>query len=205
MSGKISTTSPSSAPTKTALTEEPDFFGPPPLITGEEPAAYVALLEQVSTAVRPQGILEKIWVRDIVDLVWETLRLRRLKANLLQGEANRGVRETIEPLIGLLEADDLSKEWARRTSKALRRVEGLLSAAGLTMDVVMAQTLDLKLDQVERIERLIASAEARRNNALREIDRHRAALGSAMRTAVEAVEDAEFIDVETASTPSETQ
>ncbi len=38
----------------------------------------------------------------------------------------------------------------------------------------MAQTLDLKLDTIERIERMTMQAEARRNMTLREIDRHSA-------------------------------
>lgn len=42
---------------------------------------------------------------------------------------------------------------------------------------------------------MLASAEARRNNALHEIDLHRSALGAAVRQAVE-VEDVEFRDVE---------
>jgi hypothetical protein len=62
---------------------------------------------------------------------------------------------------------------------------------------VTAKTLESKLDSFERLDRMLASAEARRNNALREIDRHRAALGAAMRQAVDEVQDAEFRDVET--------
>jgi hypothetical protein len=41
------------------------------------------------------------------------------------------------------------------------------------MDSVMAQTLSLKLDVIQTIDRMIATAEARRNGILREIDRHR--------------------------------
>ncbi len=44
---------------------------------------------------------------------------------------------------------------------------------------------------------MLASSEARRNNALREIERHRAALGAAVRQAVDEIQDAEFRDVET--------
>ena len=44
---------------------------------------------------------------------------------------------------------------------------------------------------------MLASAEARRNNALREIDRHRDAAGAAVRQAIDEVEDVEFRDVET--------
>ena len=42
---------------------------------------------------------------------------------------------------------------------------------------------------------MIASAEARRGNALREIDRHRAALGAALRAISEA-KDAEYTELE---------
>jgi hypothetical protein len=42
---------------------------------------------------------------------------------------------------------------------------------------------------------MVAAAEARRNIALREIDRHRATLAAALRQAVDAVEDAEFKEI----------
>jgi hypothetical protein len=67
----------------------------------------------------------------------------------------------------------------------------------LTIDEVSAKTIESKLDSFERLDRMLASAEARRNNALREIERHRAALGGAARRSVEEIEDAEFRDVET--------
>ena len=61
----------------------------------------------------------------------------------------------------------------------------------------MAEALSSKIDTFERIDRTVASAEARRNNALREIDRHRSTLGAAVRQAIDKVEDAGFRDVET--------
>ena len=60
----------------------------------------------------------------------------------------------------------------------------------------MAETLERKIDPYERFDRLLASLEARRNNALREIERHRAALGAAMRQVIDEVQDAEFCDVD---------
>jgi hypothetical protein len=89
----------------------------------------------------------------------------------------------------------LSEQWARREQKALRAVNKLLEAAGLTMDAVMAQTLALKLDSVERLDRMLASAQARREAALREIDRHRQTLAASLRRAAVEVEDAEFVEV----------
>ena len=60
----------------------------------------------------------------------------------------------------------------------------------------MAEALAEIIDSFERFDRMLASAEARRNNALREIDRHREALGDAIRRAVD-VQDAEYRDIET--------
>jgi hypothetical protein len=73
----------------------------------------------------------------------------------------------------------------------------MLKKAGLTMDDVMAEAFAKEIDSFERFDRMLASAEARRNNALREIDRHRSALGAAVRQVVDEVEDAEFRNVET--------
>ena len=81
--------------------------------------------------------------------------------------------------------------------RARQRVDKALIAAGLSVDDVMASTLDVKLDSIERLDRMLASIEARRNNSLREIDRHREALGAGMRKGIEEVQDVEFTDVET--------
>jgi hypothetical protein len=68
-------------------------------------------------------------------------------------------------------------------------------SAGFTIDEVMAEAFAEVIDPFERIDRLVASAEARRNNALCEIDRHREAFGAAVRRGVDEVQDAEFQDV----------
>ena len=56
------------------------------------------------------------------------------------------------------------------------------------MDDVMAQTLGQNIDTYERIDRMLASAETRRNNALREIERHRESFATAVRSTMD-VED----------------
>ena len=68
----------------------------------------------------------------------------------------------------------LAREWAARGPAAIKRVEELLASAGMTMDNVVAQAATHELDKLERFNRLIASAEWRRNATLREIERRRA-------------------------------
>jgi len=171
--------------------------GPPPLLEGEDTAAYDELLVQISGAVKPADILEEIWVRDIVDLVWEAFRLRRLKANLMTAVAHEGLTKILETLIGWSDARDLAQAWATREPSAIKQADELLGSAGLTMDAVMAQTLSLKLNDIERIDRMIATAEGRRNAILREVDRHRTTWGQNVRRAVQQIEASEIKVIET--------
>jgi hypothetical protein len=96
-----------------------------------------------------------------------------------------------------LQKGALSEEWAAGDKGARKNVDVILSKAGLTIEEVTAKTLEKKIDVFEKVDRMLASAEARRNNALREIDRHRDALGGGVRRSIEDIEDAEFRDVET--------
>src|SRR5215470_2591213 len=173
------------------------LFGPAPLLEGEDTAAYDELLVQISAAVKPADILEEIWVRDVVDLVWEALRLRRLKANLMTAVAHEGLRTILGPLIGWDDARHLAEAWATREPSAIKQADELLGSAGLTMDAVMAQALSRKLDDIERIDRMIATAEGRRNAILRDGDRHRTTWGQNLRRAAQQIEAAEIKVIET--------
>ena len=56
----------------------------------------------MSRMLTPSDILEQIWVRDVVDLTWETLRLRRLKAQFLTATAHEGLAMVLGPLLGAM-------------------------------------------------------------------------------------------------------
>ena len=170
------------------------------MLPGEQEADYAdpfrcAIVERP----QPRDAIEDLLTRDVIDLSWEVLRLRRLKAGLLRG----AISSSIFQVMCRLGYED---EYAWRACRQLGGRKGklrrkqsprALQKAQLTMEDVMAETLEGKIDSFERFDRLLASSEARRNNALREIERHRAALGAAMRQAIDEVQDAEFRDVDT--------
>lgn len=171
-------------------------FGPPALLNGEDEKAYSELLLQLSSAVQPVDTIEEIWVGEIVALTWEVLRWRRLKAALLDAQAPDGLKQILGRLMDEQDdADWLAERWARGHASAVKKVDSLLAKAGLTIDAVQAETLVLQFDAVERIDRLEATAEHRRNAILREIERHRAGFASSLRRAAAKVEDAAFEDV----------
>jgi hypothetical protein len=179
------------APTRTPCRA---LLGPRPLIEGEDETNYDVILERISADVAPADFVEEIWVRNVVDLVWESVRLRRLKSQLLHAAAHEGLDRVLTPLINWERADLLSRKWAAGNEEAVCEVERLLGQAGLTIDAVMAETLAARIDDVERIDRMVVIAEARRDAVLREIRARRLAFGQALRRAGQAI-DAEFEDV----------
>jgi hypothetical protein len=101
-------------------------------------------------------------------------------------------------------AEELARDFARREPDVIKQVNELIASRGLTLDDIMAKEFSARLDEIERIDRLITSAETRRNTSLREIDRHRAVLGEAVRRNLQEVEDAEFEVVETTRSEGKT-
>jgi hypothetical protein len=171
------------------------LLGPPALITGEDPAAYEDLRARISAAVKPADFLEEIWVRDVVDLTWDTLRMRRLKVVMLTSTVSDRLKDLLTPMVGRDEAAKLSKEWSGRDRSALKQVDKHLATMGLTLDAPVSQILARNIDQFERVDRMIMNAEARRNAALREVDRHRSSLAQALRRASDDIVEAHYEEV----------
>jgi len=188
------------------------LLGRPPILQGEDGRAYAELLARVRADVRPRDVLEEFWVRDILDLLWETLRLRRMKASLVAVATRDALAEVLVPLVNRAAphdpfdfnlslsptptpAQELAGDWYRRDAKAVAEVEKLLREADLSMDDVAAVALRMSLDVVERIERMIVSAEARRSAVLREVARHRAAFAEEVRRSSGSVRDADFTEM----------
>ena len=93
-------------------------------------------------------------------------------------------------------AKELVQEYVRGERDAVTLVNEFLTDAGTSMDSFMTKALGDRIDKIERIDRLTAIAETRRNAALREIDRRRAVLGETLRRSVREIEDDDFADGE---------
>jgi hypothetical protein len=96
----------------------------------------------------------------------------------------------------------LARAYARREPTAVNELNKVFATNGLTVYDMLAKGLterkggEVKIDHVEHIDRLVAMAETRRNMMLREIDRHRAVLGEALRWKMHELdaEDAQVIE-----------
>jgi len=145
---------------------------PPSLANGEDAAAYAQLAARIRAAVAPANIIEEIWARDVADLTWDVVRLRRLKAGLFRVGASDGMAEIMR---GFGEYHTAARDWAARKPAAVAAVNTQLSAAGFDTSDLTTSTFAARIDQFERIERMLAAAEVRRAAALDAIENRRVA------------------------------
>jgi len=94
---------------------------------------------------------------------------------------------------------ELVKEYARGKPGIITLIREFLANAATCMESLTADALVTDLENIERLDRLVAMAEDRRNAALREIERRRAILGATLRRTVEEIEDGEFEVIEATS------
>jgi hypothetical protein len=128
-----------------------------------------------------------------------------MKAGLLRAAFGRGVRKILSTIgykgsgFDLIRKEDrFAEEWAGGKASVRQEFAVMLKKAGLTMDDVLAEACASEIDSLERFDSMVASAEGRPNNALREIDRHRSALGAAVKQVVDEVENGELRVIEPA-------
>jgi hypothetical protein len=99
------------------------LFGPPPLLEGEDAAAYDQLLARFCAAVKPVDIIDEMFTADVVSLEWEVLRLRRLKSSLLQACGLKALERFL-----VKQLDDYfnvyAKQLAHRFAEMLQNVFG---------------------------------------------------------------------------------
>ena len=176
---------------------------PAPALAGRDDEDSLLEVERrLTVALAPRDAIEKLWVEDLVHHAIEVRRLRDLRTRLLNSAIRLGLYQLLERHVGV-GARQLAARWSKGDRKARARVSAILSRAGLTMDDAMALTLEAKLEPVERIDRMIANLEARRHVVLREVDRHRAALGSRVRALTAEIEDASYAEVPSDEPPTQ--
>ncbi|AWN41750.1 HNH endonuclease [Methylobacterium durans] len=172
------------------------LFDERPLLVGESAEQYDALMRSVLHEVKPREPIEAIWTKDIIDLTWETLRYRGYKQRILDQARLQTVEELIAPMIREEEQVDpdpdhplsprkMATGWMRGSEHERTWVDQQLRERGIMPENVAAQAFANTLSVIERIERQITSASARRDTALREIERRRSAFGRQLRSSTD--------------------
>jgi hypothetical protein len=184
--------------------EELAFFGAPQLLKGEDRSEYNRLLEATVSAVKPADIFEHVFVRSIINLIWEAKRYRGLVTETIAAAELKALEQVLRPLMRHSAAtfgrdpdyaQTLAEKYLLRSMDAVYWVDALLEEAGLDWETVKAEAFSLRRREIEALNRLITSAEARMKTTLREIDRHRKTLGQQLRQTIEQLDDSKITSV----------
>ena len=172
-----------------------DCFGPKPLIAGENEKDFDEMWRQIRHAAAPVDFIEEIWCRDIVDTLWDSLRLRRLKAKLLEATRYQGLKEVLQltPLLPTDPDSQLMQKWQDRETHARSEVTRRLNKRGLDETAIDAHALAFNADKFEKLDVMLLRAESRRHLVMQEMQR-RKEFQLRMKQAARIV-DAEFEDV----------
>ena len=175
-----------------------------PLLITESKDEFERIREALDYQIKPRGIIEQIYVEDIAYLVWEILRLRRSKTAIINlafrgalkkvvaqlsrepGELGRGVDDR---------AEELAHQWFSDPD-IKKQIAGLLGEFGLDETAIEAEAFRKSADDLERIDRLMASAEARRDKALVCIAQYRGDFGALLRESSDRLIDNKVLKLE---------
>jgi hypothetical protein len=170
-----------------------EIWGAPPLLRHEDPKIYEKLARQIAAAIGPIDVIDWLAVKDVLDLTWELLRLRKFKmmliklrrAEILQDNRRQaeGADATAQAAQGALENEHENEREAQAWSDELERYYA--SQPGETV-LFLAN-----LDDWVRIDSLIADVEVRRAVVVREIERRRAGLAERLRRTSENIIEGE--------------
>jgi hypothetical protein len=166
------------------------IFGPAPILENEDSAEYELLLERHYADIVPKDIAMECYVHDGAYWNWELRRLRRMKICLIEAATPnamawvlgfpRSVR--LRYIRGTKDADvvkpgDVHSFEDKPSEEEMQiRANELTENFGLMKDTIMTRAFLEEFDLLERIDRMLAIAESHRNEAYRNIHRHRAAL-----------------------------
>jgi hypothetical protein len=170
----------------------------PPLLNSESADEFELLHAALENEIRPEGIIEHMYVADISSLLWEILRHRRCKAVII----NAGFRAALEQLLMQLlrapgqldytvkdEADELAFRWFTEEG-AKKKVAEILNQFGLDESSIEAEAIRRSSQDLELLDRMLTSLESRRNRALGCIAEYRDALSRRLRESADRIIEA---------------
>jgi hypothetical protein len=163
--------------------------GTPVLIT-ECVDEFVALRERLYDEIAPKGIIEERWVDDLATVIWDIMRLLRIKAEILNGAFYQALQEILKQVWSEEFEDYLAREraiaelawqWLGNDSDAKEKVAQLLGQHQLDETAIEAESFRMRAEDLERLDFMLSRAELRREKLLTGIAVFRQELGKLVR------------------------
>jgi len=183
-----------------------------PLLITESADEFDALRDAFEQEIKPRGIIEHMYVHDMSSIVWEILRLRRCKVNIV----NAAFRSALQHLLAQFlrepgpfenylgdESEELAQKWF--TNKEVKkRVSDILNRFQLDESAIEAEAIRRSSADLELIDRMLTSLESRRNKALGCVAEYRASLAQQLRESADRIFDGRVLQLEHPSSKNST-
>jgi hypothetical protein len=152
------------------------FFDDPPLVGNETSEQYEIVFAATANAVEPRDVIAWLFVKDIVDLAWETRRERIVKTQIIKnwqkeivGELSNDSFLGNSPLFNNAAAK--ANSW-ENDANARQVIDQELRKKGHSPFSILAMAYERGANQIDAIDKRIASYELRRILIIREANIH---------------------------------
>jgi len=168
-----------------------------PLLITESADEFEALRDAFEREIKPQGIIEQMYVDDHSSIVWDILRLRRCKVVIINSAFRSALEHLLVPLLkgpGQYDhevqhkAQALAHAWFT-DREAEKQVSQTLNRFDLDESAIEAVAIRRSFSDLELLDRMLTSLESRRNKALRCVAEYRASLAHQLRESADRIID----------------
>lgn len=144
--------------------------GKPALLAGEDNERYLKMRKAIEEYVKPQNIIEKMLVDDLVNKYLEEERLQRFSVCAIRAGSRNALRYHLkETGLGDIEASKTAKRYFAGSPKNREVILTRLARHGITIEDINATALQYKLDPLQMIDHMRANREGARRILLKEI------------------------------------
>ena len=173
-------------------TELKTFFDNPPLVGTELRDDFENFLLTIATPVRPVDAIEWLLVYDVVCLSWEIRRERLVKAGIIELKRIEFINNPAARAVAKMTTKNLYKAKGGDSS-LFGKKDPIPEAEALDPMYWMVRSFRSEGDDIDAVDRRIASYEHRRNAALSELDRYSESRARKLKATLDIV-DGEFTE-----------
>jgi hypothetical protein len=164
----------------------------PPLLMTESREDFDQVRNTLEREIQPRGIIEQMYVDDMAYIVWDIRRLRRCKDTIINIAFRTGLERVLKEFSrqpgvsedyifsNRKEFEDLALRWFT-DPKAKKEVSELLRKFQLDESAIEAQAMRDSSQDLEQLDRMLRSLEARRDRALALVVEYRVNLAHQLR------------------------
>jgi hypothetical protein len=161
------------------------LLGAAPVLRTENARSYDEIMGRLMQCLAPRDFMEQMLIKELTDCTWEMARYVRHKTLSMEC----GLREHLK----FPGQDALAERLADQSREPGGGHDGLVDEAGaIAVELDHARALEATLGFHERVDKLLVTATASRDNVLEQIARYRDGLDYRLRQISDSIIDAGF-------------